>query len=95
MLLTESGCAYRKKLDDLLMLRGIRPKSTTEFTSVEAIKGCVALGMGIALLPEIAVAADLREHRLAALRWTGPRMDIATYVLGAGGSGFHPLWTRS
>ena len=81
MLLTEAGCAYRKKLDDLLALRGIRPKNTTEFSSVEAIKGCVALGMGIALLPEIAVAADLREHRLAALRWAGPRMDIATHVI--------------
>ena len=37
MLLTEAGCAYRKKLDDLLSSRGIRPKNTTEFSSVEAI----------------------------------------------------------
>jgi DNA-binding transcriptional LysR family regulator len=81
MLLTEAGCAYRKKLDDLLLVRGIRPKNTTEFSSVEAIKGCVTLGMGVALLPEIVVAADLREHRVAALRWVGPTMDISTHVI--------------
>jgi DNA-binding transcriptional LysR family regulator len=81
MLLTEAGCAYRKKLDDLLSLRGIRPKNTTEFNSVEAIKGCAALGMGVALLPEIVVAAELREDRLTALRWSGPSMDISTQVI--------------
>jgi DNA-binding transcriptional LysR family regulator len=81
MLLTEAGCAYRKKLDDLLLLRGIRPKNTTEFTSVEAIKGCAALGMGVALLPEIAVASELRENRLTALRWSGAPMDISTQVI--------------
>jgi DNA-binding transcriptional LysR family regulator len=81
MLLTEAGCAYRKKLDDLLLLRGIRPKNTTEFSSVEAIKGCVGLAMGIALLPEIVVAAEVRERRLAVLRWSGPPMDIATHVI--------------
>ena len=81
MLLTEAGCAYRKKLDDLLAARGIRPKNITEFTSVEAIKGCAALGMGIALLPQIAVDAELRQQRLATLRWAGPSMDIATHVI--------------
>jgi DNA-binding transcriptional LysR family regulator len=81
MLLTEAGCAYRKKLDDFLSSRGIRPKNTTEFGSMEAIKSCVALGMGIALLPHIAVVAELREERLAALHWVGPRMDIATHVI--------------
>ena len=81
LLLTEAGCAYRKKLDDLLALRGIRPKNITEFGSVEAIKGCVALGMGIALLPQIVVAADMRAGRVAALRWAGPSVDMATHVI--------------
>jgi DNA-binding transcriptional LysR family regulator len=81
LLLTEAGCAYRKKLDDFLALRGIRPKNMTEFNSVEAIKGCAALGMGIALLPVIAVATELRDERLSALRWSGPSMDILTQVI--------------
>jgi DNA-binding transcriptional LysR family regulator len=81
LLLTESGCAYRKKLDDLLAAMRIQPDSTTEFSSVEAIKPCLAAGMGIGLLPEIVVASDLKSHKLKTLRWTGPSLDIATHIL--------------
>ncbi len=81
MLLTEAGVAYRKKLDDLLALRGVHPKNTAEFSSVEAIKACAALGMGIALLPEIVVTAEVREGRLRALRWQGTPMDISTHLI--------------
>jgi DNA-binding transcriptional LysR family regulator len=81
LLLTESGCSYRKKLDDLLLLLGVRPASTTEFSSVEAIKHCLAAGMGIGLLPEIVVASELKSFKLKALRWDGPSLDIATHIL--------------
>jgi DNA-binding transcriptional LysR family regulator len=81
LLLTESGCSYRKKLDDLLGLMGVRPGSTTEFSSGEAIKHCLAAGMGVGLLPEIVVASELRSSKLKALRWDGPSLDIATHIL--------------
>jgi DNA-binding transcriptional LysR family regulator len=81
LLLTEAGCAYRKKLDDLLARLGVRAGSTTEFSSVEAIKHCLAAGMGIGLLPEIVVASELKSRKLIALRWQGPSLDIATHIL--------------
>ncbi|MBB6145476.1 DNA-binding transcriptional LysR family regulator [Silvibacterium bohemicum] len=81
LLLTEAGCSYRKKLDDLLARLGVRPGSTTEFSSVEAIKHCLAAGMGIGLLPEIVVASELKAQKLKALRWDGPSLDIATHIL--------------
>jgi len=81
LLLTETGCPYREKLDRLLSLRNIRPGNITEFFSVEAIKQCVITGMGLALLPEIAVAQELRKHQIKALAWAGPSLDIATHIL--------------
>jgi DNA-binding transcriptional LysR family regulator len=81
LLLTEAGCAYRKKLDTMLALKHIRPVSVTEFNSVEAIKGCTALEMGIALLPEIVVAAEIKRGKLIAIDWRGPAMDIATHIV--------------
>jgi DNA-binding transcriptional LysR family regulator len=81
LLLTEAGCSYRKKLDDLLARLGVRPGSTTEFSSIEAIKHCLAAGMGIGLLPEIVVASELKAQKLKALRWNGPSLDIATHIL--------------
>jgi len=81
LLLTESGCGYRLKLDRVLALQNIRPGNVTEFSSVEAIKQCVAAGMGLALLPAIVVARELRQNQMKALHWAGPSLDIATHIL--------------
>lgn len=81
LLLTEPGCAYRKRLDKIIASRSVRPASITEFTSSEAIKECVALGMGLGLLPRIVAGSELRERRLVALDWQGPSLDIATHVV--------------
>jgi DNA-binding transcriptional LysR family regulator len=80
-LLTEYGCGYRAKLDRLLALQNIRPGNVTEFASVEAIKQCVAAGMGIALLPAITVNRELRQHHFRAMHWAGPSLDIQTHIL--------------
>jgi DNA-binding transcriptional LysR family regulator len=81
LLLTEAGCAYRAKLDQVMALQNIRPGNVTEFSSVEAIKQCVIAGMGLALLPAIVVARELSRHQLKALPWSGPPLDIATHIL--------------
>jgi DNA-binding transcriptional LysR family regulator len=81
LLVTEAGCPYRKQLEQLLARMNVRPAKVIEFFSVVAIKECVSLGMGVALLPEIVVAEGLARKRFVALRWAGPEIDIATHVL--------------
>jgi len=81
LLLTEAGCSYREKLDRALALANIRPANVTEFSSVEALKQCITLGMGLGLLPEIVVSRELRQNHLKALHWTGPTLDIVTQIL--------------
>jgi DNA-binding transcriptional LysR family regulator len=81
LLLTESGCSYRKKLDLLLSIMSIRPESITEFSSVEAIKECVSLGMGVGLLPEIVVARELAQRQVVGLAWAGQEIEMATHVV--------------
>lgn len=81
LLLTESGCSYREKLDRILALSNIRPGNITEFSSVEAIRECISLGMGIGLLPAIVVAREIRQHHLKALNWAGSPLDIASRII--------------
>jgi DNA-binding transcriptional LysR family regulator len=81
LLLTEAGCGYRSKLDRLLAAQGVQPGNITEFSSIEAIKQCVIAGMGLGLLPAISVARELQQHRLKALHWAGPSLDIATHII--------------
>lgn len=81
LLLTENGCGYRAKLDRVMAMQNIRAGHVTEFSSVEAIKQCAAAGMGIALLPAIAVAREIRQHHFKQLHWAGPSLDIQTHIL--------------
>jgi DNA-binding transcriptional LysR family regulator len=47
----EPGCPHRKRLEDWYGRRGAMPERTIEMSSYHAILGCVAVGMGISLMP--------------------------------------------
>ena len=81
LLLTEVGCGYRAKLDRALALQNVHPGNITEFSSVEAMKQCVRVGMGLALLPAIVISRELRQHLFKALHWAGPSLDVTTHIL--------------
>jgi DNA-binding transcriptional LysR family regulator len=80
-LLTDPGCAYRSKLERALTNANVRPKATMEFTSVETIKQCVALGMGIACLPTIVAQSEIAAGKLSALRWSGADLGMRTLAV--------------
>lgn len=48
----ENGCPHRVRLDQWYASRGEMPGRTIELSSYHAMIGCVAAGMGIALLPK-------------------------------------------
>ncbi|MEI2466114.1 LysR family transcriptional regulator [Niallia taxi] len=67
LLLTEAGCSYRVILEDLFRQSGICAPNKFEFVSVEAIKQCIMLDLGIAVLPEMVVKADIEKGVLKEL----------------------------
>ena len=68
----ESGCAYRGQFERQLGERGVVPPERMEFQSIEAVKQCVAAGMGVSVLISAAVEEEVGEGKLAALRWEEP-----------------------
>ena len=80
-LLTEVGCSYRVLFERALNEEGVHLTTNLEFSSVEAIKQCVMAAMGIAFLPEITVAAEIAQGRLAPLNWKGHDFQVVTQVL--------------
>jgi len=68
----ESGCAYRGQFERQLGSAGVVPPEKLEFQSIEAVKQCVAAGMGVSVLPSVAVGADLKTGALAVLKWSEP-----------------------
>ena len=73
----ESGCAYRGQFERRLGAAGVVPPERMEFQSIEAVKRCVAAGMGVSVLPVVAVEGELRSGDLSALAWEGP-FDVRT-----------------
>ncbi|MEU9441978.1 LysR family transcriptional regulator [Streptomyces sp. NPDC048304] len=70
LLATEPGCAYRDLFER--ELRALGDVDFLEFGTIEATKRAAAAGLGIALLPEVTVAAELADASLVRLAWQPP-----------------------
>jgi DNA-binding transcriptional LysR family regulator len=70
LLATEPGCAYRDLFER--ELRALGDVDFLEFGTIEATKRAAAAGLGIALLPEVTVAAELADASLVRLDWQPP-----------------------
>jgi DNA-binding transcriptional LysR family regulator len=80
LLLTEIGCRYRELFEQAIADARCRLNYKQEFSSVEAIKQCVIAGMGIALLPAMAVQPELANGSLIALNWQ-PELNIEVRLI--------------
>ncbi|MBC8077030.1 MAG: LysR family transcriptional regulator [Chloroflexales bacterium] len=80
IMLTEAGGSYRMLLEAALAAAHLRP-ITLEFASVEALKQCVIASLGIALLPQMAVVAELRDGLLRALPLSPVTQPLATQIV--------------
>lgn len=78
---TEAGCSYRMMMETILRDNDISQGMSLEFGSMEAIKQCVAYGLGIALLPRIAVEEDVRRGTLKILPFQHPEIRIYKQVV--------------
>ncbi|MEU9283791.1 LysR family transcriptional regulator [Streptomyces sp. NPDC048275] len=72
LLATEPGCAYRDLFEREVNSLAPQPVSFTEFGTIEATKRAAAAGLGIALLPEVTVAAEVADGSLVRLAWEPP-----------------------
>ncbi|MGG1618828.1 LysR family transcriptional regulator [Paenibacillus sp. NRS-1782] len=80
-LLTEKGCSYRTFFDRSLSQKGTGGITELEFYSAEAIKQCAKIGMGIAILPEMAVIGEVNRGELVPLPWDLTATSFATQMM--------------
>ncbi|MBA0046671.1 LysR family transcriptional regulator [Mycobacterium sp. NPDC050853] len=78
MLVFRNGCAYRDRLHQILRDHGVADPHVLEFGSIEGILGCVAAGMGVALLPAGVVTASTRSTALRLHRLPGAQARAET-----------------
>ncbi|MCK0471175.1 LysR family transcriptional regulator [Halalkalibacter sp. APA_J-10(15)] len=81
ILLSEKGCSYRTYFYRTLLRRGADSLTELEFNSAEAIKQCAMMGLGIALLPEMATKREVERGELIILPWDLSEIKFATQML--------------
>ncbi|CAA0119810.1 HTH-type transcriptional regulator YofA [BD1-7 clade bacterium] len=81
LLFTEPGCSYRALFEHNLMKAGVFDKPKLEFVSVEPIKACVKMGMGIAALSRVSTERDIAQGRLAKLDWQGDDLSVNLHMV--------------
>jgi len=79
---TQPGCVYREMLDAACAQAGLRgPAIAAEVGSLAAIARLAAAGEGCALLPRLAVQAQLERGELAELPWPGPAASASLILV--------------
>ncbi|WP_209615608.1 LysR family transcriptional regulator [Saccharothrix coeruleofusca] len=69
----ENGASYYEQFEQALGLRDAESRSPVlALDSLDAAKRAVASGLGISLVPEVTVAAELADGRLRRLPWAPP-----------------------
>ncbi|WP_308640036.1 LysR family transcriptional regulator [Paenibacillus silvisoli] len=80
-LMSESTCNYRMMLERVLVDEQIPYRIALELGNPEAIKRCLKAGMGIALLPRMAVIDELERGELVELPFTHSDIRLDLYVV--------------
>ena len=70
LILMEAGTNLRAHVDRLLSEVGVEEQVALELDNVEAIKRMIEVGLGISMLPEVAIRDEVKSGRLAAIELT-------------------------
>lgn len=81
VILAQKGCSFRKAFEKCLDDAKLFPNYIMEASSIQAIKQLTISGMGITLLPRIAVEDEINRNLLVELDWAGTPFDLVTQMI--------------
>ncbi len=81
ILLSRVDCSYRQLLMQSMQAAQTKPKKMIEFNSVAAIIACVQQGLGLTLIPQVAVKNEIKTKKLIALPWSEGDFEVAQLMI--------------
>ncbi len=81
ILLSRADCSYRRIFEQILKHEEVNNYNKFEFSSVETMKSSVISGLGVTVLPEVAVAEEVKRQKLVILPWSEGRIEVAILMI--------------
>jgi len=80
-LFSRVDCSYRRSFEKILEAQGIPVQNTIMFNSVASLMECAIQGIGLTVLPKMAVSAEIASKKLAPVRWKDGRFEVAVLMV--------------
>ncbi|MBU2549946.1 MAG: LysR family transcriptional regulator [Proteobacteria bacterium] len=90
LFLPKADCGYRMEFEQSLMSRKVTPGRIIDVNSLDAIKQFVARGLGVTVMPDVAVRDEIARGRMAALDWQED-METGVLMIWAKGKWLSPI----
>ncbi len=81
ILLPKHDCSYKMSFEQILTREKVKSATIMEMNSIEAIKQCVKKGIGITMIPEIAVKDEISRKSLVVLPWVEESLEAAILMI--------------
>jgi DNA-binding transcriptional LysR family regulator len=81
ILLPKHDCSYKMVFQRILLEEKVEPATYMELNSIEAIKRCVFSGIGVAMLPMMAIKEEIASKALVALPWPEEQLETAILMI--------------
>ena len=81
ILLPKHDCSYKMSFEQMLTEEKVNPVTFMEINSVETIKQCVLKGIGVAMIPMMAIKKELARKEMTILPWPEEQMETAILMI--------------
>jgi len=78
LLFPKSDCGYRMIFEQALATERVTPATVIEMNNIEAIKQTIRAGIGVTIIPEIAIRIDVEKGEMVRVCWAD---DLETGLL--------------
>lgn len=81
ILLPKHDCSYAMMFQRILTEEKVEPATIMELNSIEAIKQCVENGIGVAMMPRMALREEVAQKRLTILNWPEEKLETGILMI--------------
>jgi DNA-binding transcriptional LysR family regulator len=81
ILLPKHDCSYKMLFERMLTEEKVEPVTFMELNSIETIKQCVLKGIGVAMIPKMAIKKEVAQKEMTILPWPEEQLETAVLMI--------------